>query len=55
MDFIDWYIELFETGNGACLNQQEIAEEAWDYHKDEIDQLKKQVAHLEALLYGEEK
>jgi hypothetical protein len=55
MDFIDWYIELFESGKGVKLNQQEIAEEAWDYRKDEIDQLKKQVAQLEALLYGEEK
>lgn len=28
-DFNSWYYDLFETGNGTCLNQQEIAEEAW--------------------------
>ena len=40
--FNDWYFDLFESGNGACLNQQEIAEEAWDYRQNEVDELQKQ-------------
>lgn len=38
--FNDWYFDLFESGNGACLNQQEIAEEAWDYRQTEVDELR---------------
>ena len=30
--FDEWYFDLFESGNGSALNQQEIAEEAWDDH-----------------------
>lgn len=41
--FNDWYFDLFESGNGACLNQQEIAEEAWDYRQNEVDELQKRV------------
>lgn len=40
--FNDWYFDLFESGNGACLNQQEIAQEAWDYRQTEVDELQKQ-------------
>ena len=40
--FDDWYFDLFESGNGACLNQQEIAEEAWDYQQSKVDELQKQ-------------
>lgn len=39
--FDDWYFELFESGNGSSLNQQEIAEEAWDFRQNEIDELQK--------------
>ena len=41
--FNDWYFDLFESGNGACLNQQEIAEEAWDYQQSKVDELQKRV------------
>ena len=37
--FNDWYFDLFESGNGARLNQQEIAEEAWDYQQSKVDEL----------------
>ncbi len=40
--FNDWYFDLFESGNGARLNQQEIAEEAWDYQQSKVDDLTKQ-------------
>ena len=40
--FNDWYFDLFESGNGASLNQQEIAEEAWDYQQSKVDELTKQ-------------
>lgn len=39
--FEDWYFELFESGNGSSLNQQEIAEEAWDFRQAEVDELRK--------------
>ena len=39
--FNDWYFDLFESGNGARLNQQEIAEEAWDYRQSKIDELQR--------------
>lgn len=39
--FNDWYFDLFESGNGACLNQQEIAEEAWDYQQSKVDELQR--------------
>ena len=41
--FDEWYFDLFESGNGARLNQQEIAEEAWDYQQSKIDELQKRV------------
>jgi len=41
--FNDWYFDLFESGNGSCLNQQEIAQEAWDYQQSKVDELQKQV------------
>lgn len=41
--FNDWYFDLFESGNGACLNQQEIAEEAWQHQQSKIDELQKRV------------
>jgi hypothetical protein len=37
--FENWYFDLFESGNGVCLNQQEIAEEAWDYRQTEVDEV----------------
>lgn len=36
-DFNQWYFDLFEKGNGTCLNQQEIAEEAWNHQQQKID------------------
>ena len=39
--FDDWYFDLFESDNGACLNQQEIAEEAWDYQQSKVDELQR--------------
>lgn len=47
--FNDWYFDLFESGNGACLNQQEIAEEAWDYQQSKVDELQKRVDDLTEL------
>lgn len=41
--FNDWYFDLFESGNGSCLNQQEIAQKAWDYQQSKVDELQKQV------------
>lgn len=40
--FNDWYFDLFESGNGSCLNQQEIAEEAWQHQQSKVDELTKQ-------------
>ena len=37
--FNDWYFDLFESGNGAYLNQQEIAEEAWQHQQSKVDEL----------------
>lgn len=51
MNFDEW----FKTQGDRSAAWKRGAEEAWDYHKDEIDQLKRQVAQLEDLLYGEEK
>lgn len=42
--FDDWYFDLFESGSGACLNQQEIAEEAWDYQQSKVDELQNDVS-----------
>lgn len=39
-DFNQWYFDLFEKGNGTCLNQQEIAEEAWNHQQQKIDSIK---------------
>ena len=41
--FDEWYFDLFESGNGSALNQQEIAEEAWDFRQAEVDDLKKRI------------
>lgn len=41
--FDEWYFELFESGKGVKLNQQEIANEAWDSRQDEIDELQKRI------------
>lgn len=41
--FDEWYFDLFESGNGSALNQQEIAEEAWDFRQAEIDELKREM------------
>nr|DAF69074.1 MAG TPA: hypothetical protein [Caudoviricetes sp.] len=38
-NFNDWYFDLFENQNGVCLNQQEIAEEAWDYQAEKIQKV----------------
>ena len=48
--FNDWYFDLFESGNGACLNQQEIAEEAWDYRQTEVDELQNNINLLNEAL-----
>ena len=40
--FSDWYFDLFESGVGSRLNQQEIAEDAWDYQQSKVDELQKQ-------------
>ncbi|WP_336943116.1 hypothetical protein [Acinetobacter modestus] len=48
--FNDWYFDLFESGNGSCLNQQEIAEEAWDYRQTEVDKLIQHIKRLESKL-----
>ncbi|QXR26987.1 hypothetical protein [Acinetobacter junii] len=53
--FNDWYFDLFESGNGACLNQQEIAEEAWDYRQTEVDELQKKNAWLSDVACRENK
>lgn len=37
--FNDWYFDLFESGNGSCLNQQEIAEEAWQHQQSKVDEV----------------
>lgn len=44
--FNDWYFDLFESGNGARLNQQEIAEEAWDYQQSKVDELQCEVKRI---------
>ena len=41
--FDEWYFDLFESGNGSALNQQEIAEEAWDFRQAEVDELQKRI------------
>ena len=41
--FDEWYFDLFESGNGSALNQQEIAEEAWDFRQSEVDELRKRI------------
>lgn len=51
MNFDEW----IKTQGDRSAAWKRGAEETWDYQKNEIDKLKKQVAHLEALLYGEEK
>lgn len=38
-NFNDWYFDLFENSNGGCLNQQEVAEEAWDYQQGKIQKV----------------
>lgn len=52
--FDDWYFDLFESGNGVCLNQQEIAQESWDYQQEKINELQKRVdvqtKHIEMAL-----
>ena len=59
--FEDWYFELFENGNGSSLNQQEIAEEAWDFRQTEVDELRKRVdesiydlQHIESAMWEEQ-
>lgn len=59
--FEDWYFELFENGNGSSLNQQEIAEEAWDFRQTEIDGLRKRIddaiydlQHIESAMWEEQ-
>lgn len=59
--FEDWYFELFESGNGFSLNQQEIAEEAWDFRQDEVDELRKRIdkaiydlQHIESVMWEEQ-
>ena len=37
--FSDWYFDLFESGVGSRLNQQEIAEDAWDYQQSKVDEI----------------
>ena len=44
--FDEWYFDLFESGNGSALNQQEIAEEAWDFRQAEVDELKNKIVIL---------
>lgn len=44
--FNDWYFDLFESGNGSCLNQQEIAQEAWDYQQSKVDEMQKRLQKL---------
>ena len=41
--FDDWYFDLFEEGNGVCLNQQEIAQESWDYQQEKINELQAKI------------
>lgn len=45
--FDEWYFDLFGTGNGIRLNQQEIAEEAYllgqQSRQAEIDELRKSI------------
>lgn len=48
--FNDWYFDLFESGNGARLNQQEIAEEAWDYQQSKVDELQKKITELKEII-----
>ena len=40
--------DLFESGNGSALNQQEIAEEAWDFRQAEVDELQKRIDDLKS-------
>jgi hypothetical protein len=48
--FNDWYFDLFESGNGARLNQHEIAEEAWDYQQSKVDELQKKITELKEII-----
>lgn len=50
ISFNDWYFDLFESGNGSCLNQQEIAQEAWDYQQSKVDELNQHIKRLESQL-----
>lgn len=38
--FDDWYFELFKSGDGICLNQQEIAKSAWEYQQEKINHIR---------------
>lgn len=42
-NFNEWYFDLFSKGDGAGLNQQEIAEEAWYAQQTKIDELQKRI------------
>ena len=48
--FDEWYFDLFESGNGSALNQQEIAEEAWDFRQAEVDELKRKLNEIVILV-----
>ena len=53
--FDEWYFDLFESGNGSALNQQEIAEEAWDFRQAEVDELQKRIDEAIAILSSKKK
>ena len=51
--FDDWYFDLFEEGNGVCLNQQEIAQESWDYQQEKINELQAKIDEIVNLVKNE--